>query len=270
MQITPPIALTIAGSDSSAGAGIQADLKTFQHFGVHGLSALTCIVAETPLEVRSIEEISISGLQDQLKILLETYPVGAIKIGLLPSRSCAIAVEEILKNTTAPIVIDPVMISSTGTPLMDQEAATSYIERLLPRATVITPNIPEAEFILSEKITTKKDLEAAAEKISQKLQTSCLIKGGHLANQTELLDILWHQQQAHHFSHPATPLADQAKGLHGTGCTLSSAIAAGLAKKTPLETATQDAIELVQKLIKNAHSWQLGEQAVQGLGWHAH
>lgn len=267
MNTAPPIALTIAGSDCSGGAGLQADLKTFQSFGVHGLSALTSVVAESPLEVRQVEPISIPLLQDQINILIETYPITAIKIGLLPSRCCVIAVTESIRELNIPIVIDPVMVSSTGNQLTDDETSTTFIQRLLPMATLITPNIPEAELILGERITNKESLESAAQKIAEKLQTSCLIKGGHLSNEDELLDVLWHHGNPYHFKHTTIPLRDMTKGIHGTGCALSSAIAAGLAQGNKTEEAVSSGINFVQQLIQNAHTWQLGDQQVQGLGW---
>lgn len=267
MNSSPPIALTIAGSDCSGGAGIQADLKTFQHFGVHGLSAVTSIVAETPLEVRQIEPVSITLLQDQINILLETYPINAIKLGLLPSRRCVVAVEESIRKLDIPIIIDPVMVSSTGNLLMKDDAAATFIERVLPLSSLITPNIPEAELILGEKITDKKAIEAAAKKIAEKFQTSCLLKGGHLSHEAELLDVLWHDGEATHFKHPAIQLPDMTKGIHGTGCALSSAITAGVALGKPLEKAVSSGIDTVQKLLKNSYTWHLNGKEVQCLGW---
>lgn len=268
--VSPPVALTIAGSDCSAGAGIQADLKTFQCHDVYGLSAITSIVAETPRELRQLEPVSIPLLQDQINILLETYPINAIKIGLLPSRRCVIAVAESLQQSKAALIIDPVMVSSTGHALMEEDASATLIERLLPMATLITPNIPEAELILGEKISNKSELEAAAKKLSEKLKTSCLIKGGHLTGEAELLDILWHDDKAHHFSHKTQLLQNNItgiKGLHGTGCTLSSAITAGIAQRKPLEKAVEEGITFVQNLITNAHTWKHKAQQVQSLGW---
>ena len=267
MNSSPPIALTIAGSDCSGGAGIQADLKTFQHFGVHGLSAVTSVVAETPLEVRQLESVSIPLLQDQINILLETYPINAIKLGLLPSRRCVIAVTAALQDSSVPLIIDPVMISSSGDLLMEEDAAATFIERLLPMATLITPNIPEAAFILGEKIAGKDELEAAAKKLAEKFNTSCLVKGGHLSGENEILDVLWHDGKAHHFKHSTIQLPNMTKGIHGTGCTLSSAIAAGVALRKPPTEAVSDGINFVQGLIKNAHVWEHHGEQIHCLGW---
>ena len=260
-----PIALTIAGSDCSGGAGIQADLKTFQHLGVHGLSAITSIVAETPLVVRQIEPVTMPLLQDQIHLLLESYPVGAIKTGLLPTRAISIAVFEILKKTNIPLVVDPVMVASSGTQLVDTSAIDVLTSRLLPITTLVTPNMTEASAILNREVSTEADLESAARDIAEKHQTSCLVKGGHLPGKGDRLDVLWHNDEAHHFTHPAADLPES--GIHGTGCTLSAAIAAELAKGTPLETAVKNSIDLVQRLIRDAHTWPAGSETIRCLGW---
>ncbi len=260
-----PIALTIAGSDCSGGAGIQADLKTFQHLGVHGLSAITSIVSETPLIVRQIEPVTMPLLQDQINLLLESYPVGAIKTGLLPTRATTIAVFEILKKINLPLVVDPVMVASSGTQLVDNTTVAILTSRLLPITTLVTPNMAEASAILDRPVSTESDLESAARDISERYQTSCLVKGGHLPGNGDRLDVLWHNGQTHHYSHPAADLPKE--GIHGTGCTLSAAITAELAKGQPVEAAVQTAIDLVQKLITSAHSWASGDDAILCLGW---
>jgi len=260
-----PIALTIAGSDCSGGAGIQADLKTFQQLGVHGLSAVTSVVSETPLVVRQIEPVTMPLLQDQIKLLLETYPVGAVKTGLLPSRASTIGVFEILKQTKLPLVVDPVMVASSGTQLVDQTAVAVLTSRLLPITTLVTPNMVEASAILGREVATEDDLESAARDIATQHQTSCLVKGGHLPGQTDRLDVLWHDDQAHHYSHPAADLPEG--GIHGTGCALSAAITAGLAHGLTLEEAVKNGIDLVQMLIANAYSWPAGDRTITCLGW---
>ena len=264
--MTPhPIALTIAGSDCSGGAGIQADLKTFQHLGVHGLSAITSIVSETPLVVRQIEPVTMPLLQDQINLLLESYPIGAIKTGLLPTRATTIAAFEILKKTNIPLVVDPVMVASSGTQLVDNTTVAVLTSRLLPITTLVTPNMAEASAILGRTVGTETDLESAARDISEQHQTSCLVKGGHLPGNGDRLDVLWHNGQAHHFTHPAADLPEE--GIHGTGCTLSAAITAELAKGQPLEASVKTAIDLVQQLIASAHSWPSGNETIRCLGW---
>lgn len=259
-----PIALTIAGSDCSGGAGIQADLKTFLQHKVHGLSAVTSVVAETPLEVRQLEDVAVPMLQDQIHILLNTYPVDVIKIGLLPTRAIVIAVAEILEKHDIPVVIDPVMVASAGTALSDDEAAQTLCYRLLDHAALITPNMPEASVILKRPVSSEDDLEQAARDIAEKYKTSCLVKGGHLPGKSDRLDVLWHDGKAYPYRHPA---ADLPEGIHGTGCTLSSAIAAGLANDSPLEQSVESGIAYVQKLISEAYAWEKDGQTVHCLGW---
>ena len=259
-----PIALTIAGSDCSAGAGIQADLKTFHRSGVHGLSAITSVVSETPLEVREIEAIPTTLVQSQIQILLETYPINAIKIGMLPTRSCTIAICEILKENQIPIITDPVMVASTGSLLIQSDTTEAIADRLLPLSTLVTPNIPEAKKLLGNEIKSHEDMEKSAREISEKYETSCLIKGGHLPSKGDRLDILWHDGKAHHFSHPDAGIGN---GIHGTGCALSSAIAAHIAKGKTIELAVESGINLVQDLIRESKEWTKGDQTIHCLGW---
>jgi len=262
-----PIGLTIAGSDCSGGAGIQADLKTFLQFGVHGLSAITSIVSETPHIVHHIEPVAMPLIQDQINLLLDTYPVGAIKTGLLPTRATSIGVFEILKQKNIPLVVDPVMVASSGTILTDTSTLNVIIDRLLPITTIVTPNLDEASAILNRPIESPDDMESAAREISEKHQTSCLIKGGHLPGKGDRIDILWHNEKSTTFSHHLANLPTT--GIHGTGCTLSAAITAGLALGNPLELAVKNAIDFVQKLISDAHSWSSisGNSTIHCLGW---
>ena len=265
MSTQPPIALTIAGSDCSGGAGIQADLKTFQRLHVHGLSAVTSIVAETPLVVRQIEPVTMPLLQDQINLLMDSYPIGAIKTGLLPTRATTIAVCEILKKSNIPLVVDPVMVASSGAQLVDSTAVAILTSRLLPITTLVTPNMAEASAILGRSISTEADIETAAHDIATQHQTSCLVKGGHLPGSGDRLDVLWHHGKAHHFTHPAVDLPDG--GIHGTGCTLSAAITAGLAHGNSLEDSVKTAIDLVQELIRHSYAWRSGHETIRCLGW---
>lgn len=260
-----PIALTIAGSDCSGGAGIQADLKTFQLFGVHGLSAVTSIVSETPLVVHQIEPVSMPLLQDQINLLLETYPVRAIKTGLLPTRAITIGVYEILKEADIPLVVDPVMVASSGTQLVDNTTLAVLTSRILPITTLVTPNMAEASAILGRPVTSEADIESAARDIAEQHKTSCLVKGGHLPGNGDRLDVLWHEGQVHHYTHPAADLPDG--GIHGTGCALSAAITAELAMGQPLQISVKSAIDLVQRLISESYSWPSGDKTISCLGW---
>ncbi len=191
MTHLPPVALTIAGSDCSAGAGIQADLKTFQHFHVHGLTAVTCVVSETANIVRAVHPVPVAIVSDQVSLLLDSFPVAAVKTGMLYSAAHVRAVAEILaRHPGLALVVDPVMIASTGDPLLEDDAITAYRELLLPLARVITPNLPEAEVLLGEKIPDEAALESAAHRLAERFGTAVLLKGGHLDTR-DCLRRLW-------------------------------------------------------------------------------
>lgn len=264
MKPGPPVALTIAGSDCSAGAGIQADLKTFLDHGVHGLSVVSCVVAETPLKVSNIEKVSASSLEAQLKILTNSYPILAAKTGLLPSAESIGTIVEILKNTKITLVVDPVMIASTGTSLTAKGTLAAMTRHLLPLTSLITPNIPEAEALLGRPIRSEAELEPASRDIAQHFKVSCLLKGGHLPGTSQRLDILWHQDEAHHFCHP---YINMPQGIHGTGCTLSAAITAGLSHGKELPDAVAEAIAYLQCLIHSSQRWGDGDESIRCLGW---
>ncbi len=246
----PTIALTIAGSDCSAGAGIQADLKTFQHFRVHGLTAVTCVVSETADIVRAVHPVPVEIVIDQISLLLESFPVAAIKTGMLFSAAHVTAIAEILENYPhISLVIDPVMIASAGASLLEPAAIASYKNLLLPLATVITPNLPEAEVLLGEMIPDENSLEPAARKLSRMFGTSILLKGGHLAG-PQCIDVLVENGEAHRFIAPRISVC----GSHGTGCTLSAAIAAAIALGQSLPTAVATAKEYLGETLR--HSYQ--------------
>jgi len=233
MQSCPPAALTIAGSDCSSGAGIQADLKTFQHFGIHGLTAVTCVVSETANIVRAVHPIPIDVLEDQISLLLESFPIAAIKTGMLFSAAHVRAVATLLAQAPGiPLVIDPVMIASTGASLLEPEAIKLYQTHLLPLARLITPNLPEAEVLLGESIPDEAALDSAARRLSARFGTAVLLKGGHLKGD-ECVDLLCDAGEIHRFSAARIPLP----GSHGTGCTLSAATTAALALGHSLSTA---------------------------------
>jgi len=237
MHPAPPVALTIAGSDCSGGAGIQADLKTFQHFRVHGLTAVTCVVSETANIVRAVFPVPVEIVADQVSLLLESFSVAAIKTGMMFSATHVRAVAEIIRHyPTLPLVVDPVMIASTGASLLEEDAIEAYWEMLLPLATVITPNLPEAEILLGEKITSVGELDEAALRLSALLKTAVLLKGGHLEG-SECIDVLAENSRTQRFS--AGRIATAAS--HGTGCTLSAAVAARLAHGDVLTAAVSTA-----------------------------
>lgn len=252
MPSSPPVALTIAGSDCSAGAGLQADLKTFQHFGVFGLTAVTCVVAETPNVVRSVHAVPPAILQDQLRVLLEAFPVAAIKTGMLFSKAHIVAVTEILqKYPGIPLVIDPVMIASTGDPLLEENAVAAYKERLFPLATVITPNLDEAEVLWGAPVRDEGTMERAARELSARHGCAVLLKGGHLGA-PECADLLVDRDLPAWYRSPRIDTA----ASHGTGCTLSAAIAAQLASGKDLHDAVAAAKAYLDWTLASSLAWR--------------
>lgn len=251
MNESPPVALTIAGSDCSSGAGIQADLKTFQHFGVHGLTAVTCVVSETANIVRAVHPVPVGIVSDQVSLLLESFPVAAVKTGMLFSAGHVRAVADILKRHPGlPLVVDPVMIASTGAPLLEPEAIEAYRELLFPLARVITPNLPEAGTLLGEKITEEAALESAARRLSSRFGTAVLLKGGHLEG-NDCIDLLADRDEVYRFSEARIPVA----AAHGTGCTLSAAITAALARREDLPWAVEMAKSYLGETLRHSYDF---------------
>ena len=244
--------MTIAGSDCSSGAGVQADLKTFQHFHVHGLTAITCIVSETANIVRAVHPVPVDIVADQVTLMLDAFPIAAVKTGMLFSTAHIEAMAAIFaKHPHLALVIDPVMIASTGHPLLEPDAITAYQEKLLPLATLITPNLPEAEALLGEKISGISDLEPAARKLSALYGTNVLLKGGHL-DSPDCLDLLLEKDGGvHRFTTPRLTV----RGSHGTGCTLSAAIAARLALGDPLPAAIAAAKDYLTATLRDSYEF---------------
>jgi hydroxymethylpyrimidine/phosphomethylpyrimidine kinase len=251
MQRTIPAALTIAGSDCSAGAGAQADLKTFQHFRVHGLTAITCVVSETALTVRAVHAVPPALLEDQLSLMLDSFPLRAAKTGMLLSAAHIETTARVLRNyPQLQLVVDPVMIASTGDPLLEPDAIDAYRELLFPLATLITPNLHEAQALLGKTIAHESELDAAAIELQQKCQTAVLLKGGHL-DHPECIDALVEANGIQRFSSPR--LAVQAS--HGTGCTLSAAITAQLALGAELPVAIANAKSYLNETLRQSYSF---------------
>lgn len=229
-------ALTIAGSDSCGGAGIQADLKTMTTNGVYGMSAITALTAQNTTGVSDIYEVTADFLKAQLKAIFEDITPDSIKIGMVSSKDLIIAIAESLKKYNGKnIVLDPVMVATSGAKLISDDAIETLKEYLIPMATVITPNIPEAEVLSEMKITNEEEMIKAAEKISKKYNVAVLCKGGHSINDAN--DLLYRDGEYKWFkgkriNNPNT---------HGTGCTLSSAIASNLAKGRNLDEAVEKA-----------------------------
>jgi hydroxymethylpyrimidine/phosphomethylpyrimidine kinase len=251
MTIPPPVALTIAGSDCSAGAGLQADLKTFQHFGVHGLTAVTCVVSETANCVRQVHPVPVAIVSDQIALLLDSFPVAAVKTGMLFSAAHVRAVAEVLAgHPEIALVVDPVMVASTGDALLEPEAIVLYQELLLPLARLITPNLPEAAVLLGDPIPDQAALEPAARRLAGRYQTNVLLKGGHLAG-PECRDLLLAGGEVFRFSSPRLDLP----GSHGTGCTLAAAVTARLALGDSLPAAVAAAKAYLTDTLRHSYAF---------------
>ncbi len=241
------IALTIAGSDSGGGAGIQADLKTFQQFGVFGTSVIVALTAQNTVGVRAVETVPESMIGAQITALAEDLPPAALKTGMLAEagvvRQVARAIRE---NGWSPLVVDPVMVSTSGARLLTDEAEDVIREDLLPLAALVTPNIDEAAILTGRVVHDLATMERAAAAMLRFGPGAVLVKGGHLAG--EITDILATPAGVRRFTHPRI----ETTSTHGTGCTLSAAITAGLALGRPLEEAVATALEFVHRAIASA------------------
>ena len=272
--------LTIAGSDSGGGAGIQADIKTISAFGCYAASAITAVTVQNTLGVQAVHPVPADIVSGQITAVLDDIGADAIKIGMLFNTDIIHAVAQTLNfqlstfNSTTPVVLDPVMVSTSGHRLMNEDAIESLTAELIPLATLITPNLPEAEVLLGEKIT---DLSSAAQALAEKYKVSVLLKAGHLvalrandelnplqANDElnplqandELTDILYDYKEKRTYTYSHSRV--DTKNTHGTGCTLSSAIASQLAKGLPLNDAIGAAIQYLGNALLSAEKDVLG------------
>lgn len=244
--------LSIAGSDCSGGAGVQADLKTFSAHGVFGMSVIVSVVAENTSRVIDIQDISPDMIGKQMDAVFEDIDVDAVKIGMLSTPDCMRAVAEKIKQYQPPhVVIDPVMYAKNGCPLMDPTAVDTLISAVIPLADVLTPNIPEAEKIADMTITSVADMEAAARKICAMGCKAIVVKGGHADG--DALDVLFDGNSIYHFETARI----ETKNTHGTGCTFSSAIASQLAKGLSVYEAVKNAKDYVTVAIR--HSLAIGK-----------
>lgn len=243
-QYRYPTALTIAGSDSCGGAGIQADLKTFSALGVYGMSAITSITAQNTLGVRGIQPILPEILKGQIDAVFEDFTIDAVKTGMLYNKAAIQVVAAALdQHRPKWIIVDPVMISTSGSKLLQDDAIEAMVDLLFPRTTLITPNIPEAEFLTGIQIHSVKDIDEAAQLLFAKGCQAVLIKGGHLEGEQRIDRLYQLNQPAVTFQAETV----QTVNTHGTGCTLSSAIAASLALGHSLTESVRLAKEYVQK-----------------------
>lgn len=242
-------ALTIAGSDSSGGAGIQADLKTFAALGVYGLSAVTAITAQNSLGIEAWEPVSSDLVTAQIEAVAQDPGVKAVKTGMLPTAAVVEAVAAAIAELELPnLVVDPIVVSTSGTRLVDDEAASAIRTELLKLAEVVTPNVPEAEALSGITIRSLDDMRTAARRIRGLGARAVVVKGGHLPAGGTVTDVVVTQNAEFDLTGPRIAT----RHTHGTGCTLSAAIAAGLARGEPLEAALQAARTYVEAALRHA------------------
>jgi hydroxymethylpyrimidine/phosphomethylpyrimidine kinase len=259
-----PSALTIAGSDSGGGAGIQADLKTFAALGVHGTSAITCITAQNPKRVSAIQACRREIVRGQIEAVVEELSPAAAKTGMLYSAEIISVVAEFFtSNRRIPLVVDPVMISTSGSRLLKPSAIKLLKNHLLPLAAVVTPNLDEAEILTGRELKSAEDLRWAAKAIHREFGCAALVKGGHLRNSREAVDIFFDGDTELLLSAPFV------KGVntHGTGCTYSAAITGFLARGHALPEAVAQAKEFISQAIAQSHA--VGKHSVLNAFWRA-
>ena len=242
------IALTIAGSDSGGGAGIQADLKTFQQFGVFGTSVIVALTAQNTRGVRAVESVPESMVSDQLTALAEDLPPNALKTGMLAEAGLVrLVAKAIRENGWQPLVVDPVMVATSGHRLLTTEAEDVIRESLVPLAALVTPNLDEAAMLTGRVVYDVPTMERAGYTLIRFGAGAALVKGGHLQGDM-VTDVLVTREGVRRFSRPRLDTAS----THGTGCTLSAAVTAGLALGRPLETTVADALDFVHRAIARA------------------
>jgi hydroxymethylpyrimidine/phosphomethylpyrimidine kinase len=243
------VVLTIAGSDSGGGAGIQADLRTFAAHGVHGTSAITAVTAQNSVAVLDWVALDPRMVVAQMEAVASDMPVAAAKTGMLATAAIVSAVAAALERLGLPlVVVDPVMVAKSGDRLLDRDAETAYRERLLPLATVVTPNLPEAESLLGRPVRTLAQMREAARALRAMGPRAVVVKGGHLEG--DAVDVFWDGERMEDLSAPRIAT----KNTHGTGCTYSAAIAARLALGDPLLDAVRGAKAYLTEAIRRSYS----------------
>jgi hydroxymethylpyrimidine/phosphomethylpyrimidine kinase len=244
----PPIALTIAGSDSGGGAGIQADLKTFHHFRVFGTSVITAVTAQNTRGVQGWVAVPVSMIEAQIDSVAGDLRPAAAKTGMLADSAIVEAVAAaIRRHALTPLVVDPVMVSASGAALLERSAIAALRDVLIPLATLVTPNLDEAEMLVGETVRDVDAMERAGRVLVARGATAALIKGGHLVGDAAI-DVLVHGDNVSVFTHRRL----DTRHTHGTGCTLSSAITALLALGNELDRAVEQAIDWVHRAIATA------------------
>ncbi len=247
----PPVVMTIAGSDNSAGAGIQADLRTITSLGGYALTAVTCVVAEVPGKVEAIEAVSPSLVGAQVRLGFAAFPVGAVKTGMLYSAEIVMAVVAALRDHDVPLIVDPVMVASSGDSLLEDSAVAAYREELIPMATLVTPNLGELAVLAGREIEDRDGMEAAGVDLARQYETAFLLKGGHLAGEIARDVLVMPDGCRQVFEAPFEPGVDP----HGTGCTYSAAISWGLASGLGLADAIGQAKDVITRAIRERHRW---------------
>jgi hydroxymethylpyrimidine/phosphomethylpyrimidine kinase len=248
----PTIALTIAGSDCSGGAGIDADLKTFSAFKVYGMACVTCVVAESPCSVISIQPILSKVVSQQIACCLKNMPSMPVKTGMLYSaeiiRTCHREISN-FQSQISNLIVDPVMVATSGKRLLQSDAIRALKKLLEEHADLVTPNLDEAEILSDCKIRSYGDMERAAYKISKRFDCAVLMKGGHLMDKTWASDFIWHKKKGSWLR------SRRISGVktHGTGCTYSAAITANLALGHSIEKSVQIAKKFVTNAIRKSH-----------------
>ena len=243
-----PIALTIAGSDSGGGAGIQADLKTFHAFGVFGTSAITAITVQNTLGVSGVHAVPLDTVVAQIAAVAVDLPPAACKTGMLATRELVVAVASAIREHRLPnYVLDPVMVATSGDRLLDEDAQAAVVEELVPLSTLVTPNLDEAAILVGVPVRDVSAMHRAAESLVSAGAAAALVKGGHLDSH-ELVDVLHDGRSIREFRWPRI----DTRSTHGTGCTLSAAITALLARGMPLGAAVEQALDFVHRAIAQA------------------
>lgn len=243
-----PVVLSIAGSDSGGGAGIQADLKTFHAFGVFGTTAVTAVTVQNTLGVTGVHPVPVEVVRAQVAAVAGDLPPAACKTGMLATAELVRAVAAAIREHALPgYVLDPVMVATSGDRLLDADAERTIVEELLPLAVLATPNLDEAALLAGFPVEDPAAMRRAAEALVERGARAALLKGGHLRGD-ELVDVLFDGREWHEWRRPKL----HTTSTHGTGCTLSSAVAAGLAHGRPLRQAVEDALDYVQRAIREA------------------
>ena len=251
--MTPPVALTIAGSDSGAGAGVQADLKTFAALRVFGTCAITAVTAQNTAEVREVFALPVPLVREQIDAVLDDFQVAAVKTGMLATAEIIETVADFADAARLPsLVVDPVLVSSTGTPLLDDDAIASYTKRLLPAARVFTPNLFEAGVLLGADVRSTDDQRKAARALASMTDGAVVVKGGH--GEGAAVDVVCAGDDLYELTAPRVVTDHN----HGSGCSFASATAAGLATGLSVRAALEQAKDFVHRAIVGAARWNLG------------